>query len=76
MSTKFFTEIIMVGISIMVVGLIVSFISMGEKATTFNHWCNVAVTFFITGAVTHLIYESMGWNKWYCKHGNACRQIM
>ena len=27
---------------------------------------------FIAGALIHLIWECLGLNRWYCKHGNAC----
>lgn len=30
------------------------------------------VTTFLIGVITHLIFEYMGANKWYCKNGYAC----
>ena len=30
------------------------------------------ISLFLTGFLTHLAFEFMGANKWYCKYGNAC----
>jgi len=46
---------------------------MGKEAKNFKHWNNVALSFFLTGALLHIIFEALGWNKWYCKNGNACK---
>ena len=27
----------------------------------------------LIGAVTHLLFEVAGFNKWYCKNGTACK---
>ena len=29
---------------------------------------------FIMGFLIHFIFEIIGANKYYCKHGNACKQ--
>lgn len=31
---------------------------------------------FISGFFTHLAYQFMGFNYWYCRHGVACRQVV
>jgi hypothetical protein len=28
---------------------------------------------FLTGFLSHLVFEAMGANKWYCTHGYACQ---
>jgi hypothetical protein len=66
-------EIFSIGFLAMVIGLIISYISMGKEAKNFKHWNNVALSFFLTGALLHIIFEALGWNKWYCKNGNACK---
>jgi len=59
-------EAIVVGLSTMVVGLIISYIAMGKAAAEFEHWGTVALTYFLTGGIVHLVYEFSGANKWYC----------
>ena len=34
---------------------------------------SLAVKLFISGFVTHLVFEYFGFNKWYCKNGFACK---
>ena len=29
---------------------------------------------FIVGALTHVLFEMIGFNAWYCKNGNACKK--
>lgn len=73
---QFTKELIVVGLQTIIVGLIVTYIAMRivDPKTKFKHWTSVAVTFFITGALIHFINEWMGWNAWYCKHGNVANQ--
>lgn len=28
---------------------------------------------FMSGFLTHILFELGGFNKWYCKNGNACK---
>ena len=74
---SFYTEVFVVGIATMIVGLIVTNIMMWyvepKKEPNFNHWISVALAYFITGALIHVIAEYSNVNKWYCKHGYACR---
>ena len=67
------SDLFIVGIINLVVGFIISYISMGDKAKTFDHWTGVLLSFFITGVTIHLLCEITGLNKKYCKHGNACK---
>lgn len=71
-SGAFWVEALVVGISAVVVGLVISYLMMGDKARKFEHWQGVALTFFLTGGLLHLLYELAGWNGWYCRHGHAC----
>lgn len=36
----------------------------------------VAVAGFCLGAAAHLLFEALGANAWYCKHGVACAPKM
>lgn len=39
----------------------------------YHFWWQVALSYFLTFFILHLGMEFSGVNKWYCKHGNACR---
>ena len=67
-------EAIIVGVLNIIFGTIVSYLFMGEKAKTFEHWNSLILSFFITGVLIHLFCELVGINKRYCKDGNACRK--
>jgi hypothetical protein len=66
-------EAFIVGILNIIVGFIVSYISMGNSAKNFQHWNQLLLTFFISGVLIHLLCEVTGLNKRYCKSGNACQ---
>jgi len=66
-------EAFIVGILNIIVGFIVSYISMGNSAKDFQHWNQLLLTFFISGVLIHLLCEVTGINKRYCKSGNACQ---
>ena len=74
---NFYAEVFVVGLAVMVVGLVVTHILMRyvepKKEPNFNHWGAVALSYFITGALIHVLSEWSNVNKWYCKHGYACR---
>ena len=70
---KLLIEILVVGILTTIIGLIISYIMMGESSKNFKHWTRVGLSYFITGALIHIICEFTNINKWYCKNGNACK---
>ena len=59
-------EAVVVGLTTMIVGLIISYLAMGKAAAGFQHWQRLATTFLATGITVHLLYEYSGANKWYC----------
>jgi len=73
-----FVEALVVGLVSAVVGFIISTLFMlPSKEFSFkkyNFWPQVMLSYFITGVVLHLGFEVAGANKWYCRHGNACRK--
>jgi hypothetical protein len=71
--SQFLTEIFFVGILTTIIGLIISYIMMGQKSKGFKHWDQVGLSYFITGALIHMICEFTKINKWYCSNGNACK---
>jgi hypothetical protein len=70
-------ESIFVGILVGVIGLIVSTSIMfltDDKFTVkkYTFWPSVLASFVITGIISHIIFEIVGINKWYCKNGYSC----
>ena len=74
---KFLNEVLFVGIITAVAGLFIStlFMLLTDKNFSlkkYHFWYSVMLSYFITGMVLHIMFEFAGFNKWYCKHGNAC----
>lgn len=73
-------EAIIVGILIVFFGTIISFIISKFYVTDLPPACKdwnknfvMEICLFLTGFIAHVVFEFMGINKWYCKHGNACK---
>ena len=79
---KLLIEAIIVGIIVVIIGLMVNKfvkIVMGKKVPStcyVLHDSKIIVTvFFLTGSLTHLLFELLGGNRWYCNNGVACRKL-
>ena len=57
-------EASIVGLISTLVGFILSYISMGKDARTFDHWGSVLTTFFFSGVIVHFTCEVLGINSW------------
>ena len=68
MSIELLIEAFVVGIVMVVVGTIVKNYNFQWKTY------NTEITLFLTGVFAHLLFEFTGFNKWYCKNGNACER--
>jgi hypothetical protein len=72
-----FLEALIVAVATAVLGFIIATLFMlPSKKFSFkkyDFWPQVILAFFVTGFLIHLLCEVSGVNKWYCKHGNACR---
>lgn len=68
----FIIEVLAVALMTTVIGTIISFIFMGEKAKQFHHWKRVMLAYAVTGALIHIICQVTKVNHWYCQHGYAC----
>lgn len=72
-----FIEALVVGLVSGFFGLIISTALMlfSHKFSwkKYDFWPRVFLSFFLTGLLLHLVFEWVGANKWYCRHGNACK---
>lgn len=75
----FLVEVGVVGIMVMIIGIIISYICMyfksPEKLKNFEHWWSIAFSFAVAGMLVHIICEVSGINTWYCRHGAACKRL-
>lgn len=75
--SKLLVEALVVAVATVIVGVAVSYGVMyyknPESVVGFQHWGGVAVSYFITGFLIHLVAEYSGVNKWYCSNGVACQ---
>ena len=74
-------EGIAVGIVVVVVGYFVSLmvgkimvVDMPNVCRQWNKNHIMEICLFLTGFFTHVIFELLGLNNWYCKHGRACQK--
>ena len=73
-------EAIVVGFIMMAVGTMVGLVVGKSFAVDLPPVCKkwnknyiMELCLFLTGFIGHLIFEFIGANKWYCKHGYACK---
>ena len=76
---KLFKEAVFVGICLVIIGSIVAFavakFNTNKMPLICKNWNKnyiMEICLFLTGFIAHLLFEYVGFNKWYCKHGNAC----
>jgi len=72
------TEAVLIGLVAAIVGTIISTLFMLRSKRfswkTYDFWPRIALSYFVTGALLHLMFEATGANRWYCKHGNSCKK--
>jgi hypothetical protein len=76
---KILSEALIVGILAIIIGTIVSYLLGNTFKVDLPNVCNdwnkkhiKEISLFLTGILTHLTFEFLGANKWYCTYGNAC----
>jgi len=72
-------EASVVGIVVVVMGTFVTWILGNTFSVDLPPVCKdwnknyvMEISLFLTGFFTHLFFELIKINKWYCKYGNAC----
>tara|TARA_Y100000748_G_C15215258_1_gene379008 strand:+ start:142 stop:402 length:261 start_codon:yes stop_codon:yes gene_type:complete len=73
-------EAFFVGIAIVIMGTLVSGIfaycmksDLPPVCKDWNKNYIMEMSLFFTGFISHLLFEFIGLNKWYCKNGVACK---
>ena len=76
---KLLMEALFVGLLVLLVGTVVSFVIGALFSVDLPAVCKkwnknhiMELSLFLTGFIAHLLCEFVGLNKWYCKNGNAC----
>ena len=64
-------EAVAVGVLVVLLGYVVIYV-MESMKLKMNRDKQMIIGFFVLGALTHLVCEFTGVNKWYCKNGHAC----
>ena len=64
-------EAVAVGVLVVLLGYVVIYV-MESMKLKMNRDKQMIIGFFVLGALTHLVCEFTGVNKWYCKNGRAC----
>lgn len=79
---KLLIEAIVVGIIVVLIGTAVTYVVSKITAVELPPTCKVwkknytmEIALFLTGALTHLGFELVGGNTWYCKNGSACKKL-
>ena len=74
--TLLLVEAFVVGVVVMFLGTLLTFISVYCKGKSTKFIWNFGMFFilFLTGALAHLFFEVIGFNKYYCKMFNKTRK--
>jgi hypothetical protein len=76
---KILIEALVVGSLAIIIGNSISYllenmfkVDLPQVCDNWNKKYIKEISLFLTGIVTHLTFEFVGANKWYCTYGNAC----
>ena len=72
-------EAVVVGLFIVIIGTIVAAtvgklfkVDLPPVCSDWNRNRTMEISLFVTGVLGHFLFEAIGANAWYCRHGNAC----
>ena len=78
---KLLIEALVVGIVTVISGTIVTYfigrtfsVDLPPVCKNWNKNYAMEISLFFTGVFAHLVFEGLGFNKWYCKNGVACKR--
>ena len=78
---QLFIEAFSVGIVLVIIGYLVTLFISNYTSSNLPKICKkwnknyiMEISLFFIGAFTHLFFELIGFNKWYCKKGFACKR--
>ena len=69
-------EAIVVGVVCLVMGIITHIVlhyTFKYFKVNINKHFVFYLTLFVSGVLVHVLFDLLGGNKWYCKHGMACQ---
>lgn len=73
-------EAVVVGLFIVIIGTIVAAtvgklfkVDLPPVCSDWNRNYTMEISLFVTGVLGHFLFETIGANAWYCRHGNACK---
>jgi ascorbate-specific PTS system EIIC-type component UlaA len=73
----FLLEVIVVAFATAIVGSLISlgimYMQPSFTIKKYTFFPQVFLSFFLTGAILHVLFEISGGNRWYCINGNACK---
>jgi hypothetical protein len=58
-----------------VISLALMFTDPNFKLSEYDFWPQVALSFALTGAIIHLLFEFTGGNKWYVCYGAITKKL-
>lgn len=81
-TVRYVQEALAIGVVTVVIGLLVSAAIISAKTLLSSSsssaqpeasaWGWMALGLFVTGFTTHVLFENLQLNAWYCEEGNAC----
>lgn len=77
-ATKFTIEVVVVAVVFATLVMVVhgvgemAILKNGTPTTHAGYMTRLAVLSFIAGGAGHVVFELLGANAWYCRHGAAC----